>query len=359
MRTNIKKIWFGIALAAGSIALATAARGADDTARFYGTWQTSFPFNGQTVTMVSVHDAGGYKNYVNNVPVGNGSFSAANGKYTAAAPPPNDSGTYHFINDNTIIATNSAGQTVTWTRVKTSASSSPAPAPATAPPPAAAPPAAAPAPAGAMAPDPSLPPETNAAIAAFNQKDFNTAWRDFMAGAQKGDSEAQAGVGAMLFKHLNPPGTGFYAQCEKWLLESANQGNPRGMDFLAQYYYATGVSIAGGINPGVNNSPIPPALQKQAEGRFAMARQWFERAAAKDDLYAMGNLAIMLDTGVGGPRDSDRAAQLRAEVAKGPDANFGHRATADPGNLAMTAAWQAGHYQDALKTAQATRRRKP
>jgi hypothetical protein len=37
-----------------------------------------------------------------------------------------------------------------------------------------------------------------------------------MAAAQKGDSEAEAGVGSMLFHHLNPPGTGYYAQCEKW-----------------------------------------------------------------------------------------------------------------------------------------------
>ena len=98
-------------------------------------------------------------------------------------------------------------------------------------------------------------------------------------------------MGAMLFKHLNPPGTGFYAQCEKWLLLSANQGNTKGMGFLAQYYYASAVAIAGGINPGVNNAPVPPALQQQAEGRFAQARQWFERASDKGDVYAMGNLA--------------------------------------------------------------------
>ncbi len=68
----------------------------------------------------------------------------------------------------------------------------------------------------------------------------------------------------------------------------------------------------------------------------------------------MGNLAIMLDSGLGGPRDPNRAAQLRAEVQKGPDANFAKRATADPGNLATTAAWQAGHYADAIKNAQAS-----
>ena len=77
----------------------------------------------------------------------------------------------------------------------------------------------------------------NAAIAAFNKKDYNTAWREFMIAAQKGDAEAQAGVGAMLLNHINPPGTGYWAQCEKWLQLSANQGNAKGMTFLAKYYY--------------------------------------------------------------------------------------------------------------------------
>lgn len=44
---------------------------------------------------------------------------------------------------------------------------------------------------------------------------------------------------------------------------------------------------------------------------------------------------------------------MRAAVQKGPDAGFAKRATADPGNLATTAAWQAGHYADAIQNAQA------
>ena len=347
MRTRSTRIWVCVALAAGFIELATAAHAADDTTRFYGTWETDISYNGQMVTIVSVHDSSGYKNYAKgpsgNTPAGDGTFSAANGRYTTSADKPNDSGTYHFVGDNIVICTNAAGQIITWKRDKTPDSSL-----------AAAPlPAAQPAALASLAPDPSLPPENNAAIAAFNSKDYNTAWRDFMSAAQKGDSEAEAGVGAMLFNHLNPSGTGFYAQCEKWFLASANQGNVKGMDYLGQYYYATGVAIAGGMNPAANHAPIPPALQQQAEGRFALARQWFGRAADKNDGYAMGNLAIMLDAGVGGPRDPARAAQLRAGVSGHFDADFAKRATADPGNLAMTAAWQSGHYADALQNAQA------
>jgi uncharacterized protein len=380
------KVWMFAALIASLIALTTAAHAADDTARFFGTWITTFPYNGQMVTMITVHDAAGYKNYVvtptGNTPFGDGTFSAANGIYKTNAAKPNDAGIYHFLGSDTVICTNSAGQTVTWRRDKTVAAGAPAPKPLEAnaaaraaagyaPPnerpgnqrvnPGAAPSTvtqAAAAPAAALAPDPSLAPETNAAIAAFNQKDYNTAWRDFMAGAQKGDAEAEAGVGAMLFNHINPPGTGYYAQCEKWLLASANQGNAKGMDFLAQYYFQSGVATAGGINPGINNAPIPPALQQQAEAKFVLARQWFERSAAKNDGYAMGNLAIMLDSGVGGPRDTARAAELR-ERLKHPNAaitsdpNFVKRVTDDPETLAMNAAWQSGHYADALKDAQA------
>lgn len=351
MRILRATTWACVTLISALTWLAPAACASDDTARFYGSWRTSVVLNGQTITVLSVHDANGFTNYVvtpnGNVPAGSGTFSAANGKYKTSAPQPNDSGTYHFLDDNTVVCSNAAGQTVTWKKDGAGAPRSPAP-PSSPQPAAATPPPAAP----AVAYDPSLPPLTNAAIAAFNKKDYTTAWRDFMVDAEKGNAEAQAGIGAMLFKHINPPGTGYYAQCEKWLLASANQGNVKGMDFLGQYYYEVGTSIAGGINPGHNTAPISPVLQQQAEGKFALARQWFERASAKNDGYAMGNLAIMLDAGVGGPADKARAAQLREQVKHVSDTNYVRRATADPTHLAMSASWQSGHYADALRNAQ-------
>ncbi len=312
---------FSVAVAACAIGLVTLAHAADDTARFYGTWETSFPFNGQTVTMVSVHDDKGYKNYLRTpnglTPAGDGGFSAANGRYRAVAPKPNDSGTYHFVDDNTVVCANAAGETVTWRRQQAppaaAVKSTPAPAAVKFAPPAAA----------LVATSQNA--ATNRAIAAFDRKDYNTAWREFMDGANQGDAEAQAGVGAMLFRHLNPPGTGYYAQCEQWLQASANQGSAKGMSFLAQFYYADGVAIAGGINPGINNAPIPPALQAQAERRFALARQWSERSAAKGDGYAMGNLAILLDA-ESVARATPRAPRnFRAQVAGHADADFANR----------------------------------
>ena len=107
---------------AALILLATIAHAGDDTARFYGTWKATVVLNGQTVTVISVHDAGGFKNYVQTAtgptPVGDGTFMAANGKWSSNAPFPNNGGLYHFLNNDTVVTTNAAGQTATWTRDK-------------------------------------------------------------------------------------------------------------------------------------------------------------------------------------------------------------------------------------------------
>ena len=56
-------------------------RAGNDTARFYGTWQAIFPFNGQMVTMRTTHDENGYTNVIvtnmGEQPAGNGTFQAA------------------------------------------------------------------------------------------------------------------------------------------------------------------------------------------------------------------------------------------------------------------------------------------
>jgi hypothetical protein len=97
-----------------------AAHAGNDTARFYGTWSASVAANGQSVTLLSLHNAQGYRNFVvaqtGNIPAGDGTFSAANGRYTSSAAKPNDSGSYRFLDSETVVCTNAAGQTVTWKR---------------------------------------------------------------------------------------------------------------------------------------------------------------------------------------------------------------------------------------------------
>src|SRR5580704_17110529 len=122
MQLRWARIWIFSALVVGLVGLATVAHAADDTARFFGTWKTSFPYNGQTVTLISVHDENGYQNYVvtpsGNQPAGNGTFSAANGKWSSSAAAPNNVGVYHFLSNNTVVCTNAVGQVVTWRREK-------------------------------------------------------------------------------------------------------------------------------------------------------------------------------------------------------------------------------------------------
>ena len=387
--------WLAIQFVAAVLLLAPAARASDDTARFYGTWQAHILVNGQLYTVISIHDPNGYRNFVRvpsgDTPVGEGTFSAKNGIYRTSEPAPNAGGVYYFKDNNTAVCTNSAGQIVTWRRLKDAqgaAVTGPATGPATAPPgpgpaagtkhidadiaahhatgytqPSSRPgnndwvsSAAQPQPesgqAPAFVPDPKKSAEVNAGEAAMSRKDYVTAWRDFTAAAQKGDADGEFGLGAMLFEHLNPPGTGFYAQCERWLQAAANHGSVMGMEFLGRYYYERGVTVAGGINPGVNTTPIPPQERAQAEAQFQKSRKWFEQASDKGDLYAAGNLATMLDAGVGGPVDRARAAQLREEVKLGPDKVFAVKVTTDPDTLAFTVAWRAGHYADALRTAE-------
>ena len=80
---------------------------------------------------------------------------------------------------------------------------------------------------------------------------------------------------------------------------------------------------------------------------------WIEKSAEKGDGSAMGNLAIMLDAGVGGPADPGRATELRAQVAEMKDKKFVRKATEDPETLAMKARWQSGHFEEAIKQARA------
>ena len=76
------------------------------------------------VTVISVHDANGYKNYLATPSgftfIGSGAFSATNGIWLAAAAPPDNGGAYHFVNSSTVVCSNAVGQTVTWVRDSTS-----------------------------------------------------------------------------------------------------------------------------------------------------------------------------------------------------------------------------------------------
>jgi hypothetical protein len=89
VRKRSARIWITTLLATGALGLAARAQAADDTARFYGAWISNYAYNDQMVIVESIHDGSGYRNYVrlpfSVTPAGNGSFSAANGRWSAAA----------------------------------------------------------------------------------------------------------------------------------------------------------------------------------------------------------------------------------------------------------------------------------
>ena len=118
IKCGIKRC-LGVALAAALIGGIPAARASDDTARFYGQWKATFPVNGVMVTVISVHDANGYANYVVSGDtitfVVSGSYSAANGVWTAT-PGVGNSGSYHFTDRDTVVCANSTGLVLTWKR---------------------------------------------------------------------------------------------------------------------------------------------------------------------------------------------------------------------------------------------------
>jgi hypothetical protein len=101
-------------------ALAGVAWAGDDTARFAGQWKAAIPYQGGTVKIVSVHDAKGFKNYMilpqSAAPAGDGTFSAADGNWTSSSPPPNNSGTYQFVDNNSVLCKNALGQPLLWQR---------------------------------------------------------------------------------------------------------------------------------------------------------------------------------------------------------------------------------------------------
>jgi hypothetical protein len=61
----------------------------------------------------------GYSNFLvaqtGNIPAGNGTFLAAHGRYATSAEKPNDSGSYRFLDSETVECSNAASQTVTST----------------------------------------------------------------------------------------------------------------------------------------------------------------------------------------------------------------------------------------------------
>ncbi|MGA2582832.1 MAG: hypothetical protein ABSG31_06100 [Tepidisphaeraceae bacterium] len=110
-----------VAMAFSSAAFAASPQTVDDNSRFSGNWIATFMYNNIPVTVVSIHDTKSYKNYVilpqGAAPAGSGSFAAAGGTWTSDnTPAPFNTGTYNFIDNNSVLCTNAVGQSCLWQR---------------------------------------------------------------------------------------------------------------------------------------------------------------------------------------------------------------------------------------------------
>ena len=105
MRTQLTGTRLSISLAAASIGLSSPARAADDTPRFSGTWRTNIPATANSSPSLRSTTATD-SNYLllpgGSMPVGDGTFSAADGKSTVTQVVGTGAGTYQFIDDNTL-----------------------------------------------------------------------------------------------------------------------------------------------------------------------------------------------------------------------------------------------------------------
>jgi TPR repeat protein len=86
-------------------------------------------------------------------------------------------------------------------------------------------------------------------------------------------------------------------------------------------------STFNGPNSVVNhNSTLrtTASLEQQEfrELNFQKARYWFQQAAENGNRYAMEQLAILMDAGLGGPQESKEAARWRTRMRHKRDKNF-------------------------------------
>ena len=131
---------------------------------------------------------------------------------------------------------------------------------------------------------PALAQDYNKGVAAFQAGDFETALKNWMPLAEKGDAEAQRNLGVMFQQ-----GTGVLqsdTEAVKWYRRAAESGHGRAQQNLGVMYEEG----AGVIQD------------------FAEAAKWYRLSAAQGNLFAKLNLGVFFERGIpGAPRDLVRA----------------------------------------------------
>jgi uncharacterized protein len=150
----------------------------------------------------------------------------------------------------------------------------------------------------------------------------NEAFALFQAGAEHGDVISMANLG-----RAYRDGVGVaqdYAKAREWFEKAAAKDNAGAMANL-------GVLYASGRSVGQD---------------YAKAREWYEKAAAKDNAMAMGNLGLLFANGQGVAQDYTKAREWYEKAAAKDDAKDNAFAM---GNLGLLYANGQGVAQDYIK----------
>ncbi len=181
--------------------------------------------------------------------------------------------------------------------------------------------------------------DTAAGVAAFKEKDYQKAYQEWKAAAEKGNAEAQFDLGLLYAQGLGVRRD--LTEAAKWYQKSADQGNGEAQFALGQMYsrgWGTPRDAADAVRwlqmANSVESDGPPTDWTPIEG-YGMAKDpqkavyWYQQAAGKGHPEAQYNLARLYADGEGVKRDQEQAARwVSASATQGYApalANFGER----------------------------------
>jgi TPR repeat protein len=170
--------------------------------------------------------------------------------------------------------------------------------------------------------------DTAAGLAAFKNKDYQRAYREWKAAAEAGQPEAQFDLGLLYAQGLGVQRDMTVAA--NWYRKAAEQGNAEAQFALGQMY-SRGWGIPRDMADAIRwiqmaNSPDsegPPTDWLAVEGYGMpqdphMAAYWYWQAADNGHPEAQFNLGLLYSSGKGVKRDAEQAARwISAAAAQG------------------------------------------
>lgn len=155
--------------------------------------------------------------------------------------------------------------------------------------------------------------------AAFQRKDYATAFREFSTAAAQGNAQAQGALGLLYLRGLGVAED--LRQAEQWFRKSANQGQP-GSQWMLGTMYDSGVGLPKDDEQAVfwfriaalngNDRAQLRLGAKLAEGEGVAkdeeeAAIWYGRAADQGNADAQHNLGLIFRAGRGAPKDDQKS----------------------------------------------------